>query len=107
MFERLTERARKVVVLAQVEARYFDHNYIGTEHLLLGLLYEENGVAAQSFAAVGVTLEGVREQVGSITGYGGGTHAQAPFAPRLKKKLETAPEDPAAPTLSLSATFRR
>ncbi|MCA3748592.1 MAG: hypothetical protein IN808_05560, partial [Rubrobacter sp.] len=70
MFERFTERARKVVVLAQEEARHFNHNYIGTEHLLLGLLREEDGVAAQALNHLGVTLDDVREQVESIVGYG-------------------------------------
>jgi ATP-dependent Clp protease ATP-binding subunit ClpC len=91
MFERFTERARKVVVLAQEEARHFNHNYIGTEHLLLGLLREDEGVAARALAALGVTLDEVREQVESIVGYGEeGTGAQAPFTPRSKKVLELA-----------------
>ena len=83
MFERFTERARKVVVLAQDEARHFNHNYIGTEHLLLGLLREDEGVAAQALSSLNVTLDEVREQVESIVGYGEeGTGAQAPFTPR-------------------------
>ena len=91
MFERFTERARKVVVLAQEEARHFNHNYIGTEHLLLGLLREDEGVAAQTLNALGVTLDEVREQVESIVGYGEeGTGGQAPFTPRSKKVLELA-----------------
>ncbi len=86
MFERFTERARKVVVLAQDEARHFNHNYIGTEHLLLGLLREDEGVAAQALTSLNVTLDEVREQVESIVGYGEeGTGAQAPFTPRSKK----------------------
>ena len=91
MFERLTIRARRVVVLAQEEARHFNHNYIGTEHLLLGLLREDEGVAAQTLNALGVTLDEVREQVESIVGYGEeGTGGQAPFTPRSKKVLELA-----------------
>src|SRR5215210_4433415 len=91
MFERFTERARKVVVLAQEEARTFNHNYIGTEHLLLGLLREDEGVAARALSSLNVTLDEVREQVESIVGYGEeGTGAQAPFTPRSKKVLELA-----------------
>jgi ATP-dependent Clp protease ATP-binding subunit ClpC len=91
MFERFTERARKVVVLAQEEARHFNHNYIGTEHLLLGLLREDEGVAARALASLNVSLDEVREQVESIVGYGEeGTGAQAPFTPRSKKVLELA-----------------
>src|SRR3712207_6183578 len=91
MFERFTERARKVVVLAQDEARHFNHNYIGTEHLLLGLLREDEGVAAQALSSLNVVLDEVREQIESIVGYGEeGTGAQAPFTPRSKKVLELA-----------------
>jgi ATP-dependent Clp protease ATP-binding subunit ClpA len=63
MFERFTERARKVVVLAQEEARHFNHNYIGTEHILLGLVRENEGVASQMLSGMGVETDGVREQV--------------------------------------------
>jgi ATP-dependent Clp protease ATP-binding subunit ClpC len=88
MFERFTERARKVVVLAQDEARHFNHNYIGTEHLLLGLLREDEGVAAQALYSLNVVLDEVREQVESIVGYREeGTGAQAPVTPRSKKVL--------------------
>src|SRR5919202_1138059 len=91
MFERFTERARKVVVLAQEEARHFNHNYIGTEHLLLGLLREDEGVAARALSSLNVALDEVREQVESIVGYGEeGTGGQAPFTPRSKKVLELA-----------------
>ena len=91
MFERFTERARKVVVLAQEEARTFNHNYIGTEHLLLGLLREDEGVAARALGSLNVHLDEVREQVENIVGYGEeGTGGQAPFTPRSKKVLELA-----------------
>ncbi len=91
MFERFTERARKVVVLAQEEARHFNHNYIGTEHLLLGLLREDEGVAAKALTSLNVTLDDVRDQVESIVGYGEeNTGGQAPFTPRSKKVLELA-----------------
>ncbi|MCD6054191.1 MAG: NDP-hexose 4-ketoreductase, partial [Rubrobacteraceae bacterium] len=79
------------MVLAQDEARHFNHNYIGTEHLLLGLLREDEGVAAQALYSLNVALDEVREQVESIVGYGEeGTGAQAPFTPRSKKVLELA-----------------
>jgi dihydroneopterin aldolase len=91
MFERFTERARKVVVLAQEEARRFGHGYIGTEHLLLGLLREDEGVAARALKRLNVTLRGAREQLESIVGYGEeDAGAQAPFTPRSKKVLELA-----------------
>jgi dihydroneopterin aldolase len=91
LFERFTKRARDVVVLAQEEARHFNHNYIGTEHLLLGLLREDEGVAARALERLNVTLRGAREQLESIVGYGEeGTGAQAPFTPRSKKVLELA-----------------
>jgi ATP-dependent Clp protease ATP-binding subunit ClpC len=79
------------VVLAQEEARHFNHNYIGTEHLLLGLLREDEGVAARALTSLNVTLDEVREQVESIVGYGEeGSGGQAPFTPRSKKVLELA-----------------
>ena len=91
MFERFTERAREVVVLAQDEARGLKHNYIGTEHLLLGLLREEEGLAARVLESLGVTLEGVRNQVRRIVGDGDEvTTGQIPFTPRAKKVLELA-----------------
>jgi hypothetical protein len=89
MFERFTDRARRVVVLAQEEAMRLDHNYIGTEHLLLGLLREEQGVAAAALAAVGVGLEAVRVRLEEAVGRG--TEPQSghiPFTPRAKKVLE-------------------
>ena len=89
MFERFTERSRKVVVLAQEESGRLRHNYIGTEHLLLGLILEEEGVAAQALMNVGVTLEGVREQVEGIVGYGEADTSQKPFASGSKRVLES------------------
>jgi ATP-dependent Clp protease ATP-binding subunit ClpC len=90
MFERFTERARQVVVLAQDEARLLKHDYIGTEHLLLGLLREEEGLAARTLESLGVTLEQVRSQVAQIVGQGSfdETTGQIPFTPRAKKALE-------------------
>ena len=89
MFERFTERARKVIVLAQDEAARMRHGYIGTEHLLLGLIREEEGVAAQALHACGVTIDGAREQVEAIVGYGGKeTGSQAPFTQEAKDVLE-------------------
>ena len=70
MFERFTDRARRVVVLAQEEARMLNHNYIGTEHILLGLIHEGEGVAAKSLESLGISLEGVRSQVEEIIGQG-------------------------------------
>jgi len=90
MFERFTERARKVVALAQEEAGRLRHDYIGTEHLLLGLVREGTGVAYQALHACGVTPEGARERVEGIVGYGDGDPSQKPFTPRSKKVLELA-----------------
>jgi ATPases with chaperone activity, ATP-binding subunit len=70
MFERFTDRARRVVVLAQEEARMLNHNYIGTEHILLGLIHEGEGVAAKALESLGIALEGVRQQVEEIIGQG-------------------------------------
>ena len=89
MFERFTERAREVVVLAQDEARLLKHNYIGTEHLLLGLLREEEGLAARVLESLHITTAEVRAQVGRIVGRGEEvTAGQIPFTPRAKKVLE-------------------
>jgi ATP-dependent Clp protease ATP-binding subunit ClpC len=89
MFERFTDRARRVVVLAQEEARLLDHEYIGTEHLLLGLLSERDGVAAQALAALDITLEAARAQVEQKVGRGtAATAGYIPFTPRAKKTLE-------------------
>src|ERR1700704_1421325 len=91
MFERFTERARQVVVLAQEEARTLKHNYIGTEHILLGLLREEEGLAARVLESLDITVERVRAQVVRIVGSGEeGTSGQIPFTPRAKKVLELA-----------------
>jgi len=91
MFERFTERARQVVVLAQDEARTLKHNYIGTEHILLGLLREEEGLAARVLDALDITVEEVRAQVARIVGQGDEvTTGQIPFTPRAKKVLELA-----------------
>jgi ATP-dependent Clp protease ATP-binding subunit ClpC len=91
MFERFTERARQVVVLAQEEARTLKHNYIGTEHILLGLLREEEGLAARVLESLDITVERVRAQVVRIVGSGEEvTPGQIPFTPRAKKVLELA-----------------
>src|SRR6188474_2170409 len=91
MFERFTERARQVVVLAQEEARTLKHNYIGTEHILLGLLREEEGLAARVLESLDITTERVRSQVVRIVGSGEEvTSGQIPFTPRAKKVLELA-----------------
>ena len=89
MFERFTDRARRVVVLAQEEARLLNHNYIGTEHILLGLIHEGEGVAAKALESLAISLDAVREQVQEIIGQG--QHAPSghiPFTPRAKKVLE-------------------
>ena len=91
MFARFTERARQVVVLAQDEARALKHNYIGTEHILLGLLREEEGLAARVLGSLDITVEQVRAQVARIVGQGDEvTSGQIPFSPRAKKVLELA-----------------
>ncbi len=89
MFERFTDRARRVVVLAQEEARELNHNYIGTEHILLGLLREKQGVAGQALQARGVTLEDARLRVAAIVSRGtDAPSGHIPFTPRAKKVLE-------------------
>jgi ATP-dependent Clp protease ATP-binding subunit ClpC len=89
MFERFTDRARQVVVLAQEEARILNHNYIGTEHILLGLLHEGEGVAARALESLGLRLEAVRQQVEEIIGQGQqAPSGHIPFTPRAKKVLE-------------------
>ena len=89
MFERFTDRARRVVVLAQEEARMLNHNYIGTEHILLGLIHEGEGVAAKALEGMGISLDGVRGQVEEIIGQGQqAPSGHIPFTPRAKKVLE-------------------
>jgi ATP-dependent Clp protease ATP-binding subunit ClpC len=89
MFDRFTDRARRVVVLAEEEARMLNHNYIGTEHILLGLIHEGEGAAAKALESLGISLDAARQQAGEIIGRG----QQAPsdhisFTPRAKKVLE-------------------
>jgi ATP-dependent Clp protease ATP-binding subunit ClpC len=89
MLERFTDRARRVIVLAQEEARMLKHNYIGTEHILLGLIHEGDGVAAKALVSLEISLEAVRQQVEEIIGQG--QHEPSghiPFTPRAKKVLE-------------------
>jgi ATP-dependent Clp protease ATP-binding subunit ClpC len=89
VFERFTERGRQSVVLAQDEARALKHNYIGTEHLLLGLLRERDGIPVRVLDAFGITVEEVRMQVARLVGQGDEvTTGQIPFTPRAKKVLE-------------------
>jgi len=89
MFERFTERSRRVVVLAQQEARTLNHDYIGTEHILLGLIREGAGVAARALESLGISLEAVRQQVLEIIGQGQeAPSGHIPFTPRAKKVLE-------------------
>ncbi|HUP70530.1 MAG TPA: ATP-dependent Clp protease ATP-binding subunit [Acidimicrobiales bacterium] len=89
MFERFTDRARRVLVLAQEEARLLNHNFIGTEHILLGLIHEGEGVAAKALEALGISLEAVREKVEETIGpAGSSTTGSPPFTPRAKKVLE-------------------
>ena len=90
MFERFTDRARRVVVLAQEEARMLSHNYVGTEHILLALIREGGGVAAQALESLGITEETARQQVEEIVGPGqpGPQRGHLPFTPRAKKVLQ-------------------
>src|ERR1041384_5608568 len=89
MFERFTDRARRVLVLAQEEARLLNHNFIGTEHILLGLIHEGEGVAAKALESLGVSLEAVREKVEETIGPAGSSSTGSPpFTPRAKKVLE-------------------
>src|ERR1700709_91147 len=89
MFERFTDRARRVVVLAQEEARLLNHSFIGTEHILLGLIHEGEGVAAKALESLGVSLEAVRGKGGEPTGLAGtAPTGSPPFTPRAKKVLE-------------------
>ncbi|MFM1956887.1 MAG: hypothetical protein RLZ41_286 [Actinomycetota bacterium] len=89
MFEKFTDKARRVVVLAQEEAKLLNHNYIGTEHILLGLIHEGEGVAAKALESLGINLDSVREQVQEIIGQGQqAPTGHIPFTPRAKKVLE-------------------
>jgi ATP-dependent Clp protease ATP-binding subunit ClpC len=89
MFERFTDRARRVVVLAQQEARDLDHNYIGTEHILLALIDEGEGVAAKALTAMGISQDTARQRIEELIGRGQGASAgHIPFTPRAKKVLE-------------------
>jgi len=91
MFERMTERSRQAIALAETEARAFDHDYIGTEHLLLGLLREEEGLAARVLESLDITVEEVREQVARIVGATSRRSPdQIPFTPRAKNVLDFA-----------------
>jgi ATP-dependent Clp protease ATP-binding subunit ClpA len=89
VFERFTDRARRVVVLAQEEARLLDHNYIGTEHILLGIVHEGDGVGAKALESLGIELQAIRVQVLEVVGRGGpAPSGHVPFTPRAKKVLE-------------------
>jgi ATP-dependent Clp protease ATP-binding subunit ClpC len=91
MFERFTDRSRRIVVLAQEEARRLDHNWIGTEHILLGLIKEGDGVAARALESIGISLDAVRQKVEEIIGRGQQPPSgHIPFTPRAKKVLELA-----------------
>jgi ATP-dependent Clp protease ATP-binding subunit ClpC len=91
MFERFTDRGRRVVVYAQEEARALDHNYIGTEHILLGLVHEGKGVGAKALESLGIGLETVRQRVEETIGHGQyASTGHIPFTPRAKKVLEQA-----------------
>jgi hypothetical protein len=90
MFERFTDRARRAVVLAQDEARLLGHNYIGTEHILLGILRGGDGVAARALTSLGVTLDAAREQIGQTTEGGKASSGHIPFTPPAKRSLELA-----------------
>jgi ATP-dependent Clp protease ATP-binding subunit ClpC len=103
MFERFTDRARRVVVLAQEEARMLNHNYIGTEHILLGLIHEGEGVAAKALESLGISLEAVRQQVEEIIGQGQqAPSGHIPFTPHGSSATITS-----APSTSCSASSAR
>ena len=94
MFERFTERARKVVFHAQQEAKQLKHNIVGTEHLLLGLIQEGEGVAGRALEELGISLEKVREEVIKIIGLGDQPYlGEVPFTPRAKRVLELAVDE--------------
>jgi ATP-dependent Clp protease ATP-binding subunit ClpC len=89
VFERFTDQARRVVILAQEEGRMLNHHYVGTEHILLGLIHEGEGVAAKALESRNVSLEAVRRQVEELVGRGGSPPTgEVPFSPRAKKVLE-------------------
>jgi ATP-dependent Clp protease ATP-binding subunit ClpC len=89
IFERFTDQARRTLVLAQEEARLLDHSFIGTEHILLGLIHEGEGIAARALRSLGISLEAVREKVEETIGpVGSAPTAAPPFTPRAKKVLE-------------------
>jgi ATP-dependent Clp protease ATP-binding subunit ClpC len=89
MFQRFTERARRVIVLAQDEARAHDHNFVATEHILLGIVHERAGVAVSVLTALGVSLDDLRADVDSVIGHGSAhPSGQIPFTPQAKKVLE-------------------
>ena len=89
MFERFTDRARRVLVLSQDEARGLNHNFIGTEHLLLGVIREEDGLAAKALTSLGISLDAVRKEVKETIGpAASGYEGSPPFTPRAKKVLE-------------------
>jgi ATP-dependent Clp protease ATP-binding subunit ClpC len=94
MFERFTQRARQVVVLAQAEARMLNLHYIGTEHILLGLLREGDGLAAKALESLGIGLDAVRQQVEEVTGRGyQAPSGHIPFTPQAKKVLELSQQE--------------
>jgi ATP-dependent Clp protease ATP-binding subunit ClpC len=96
MFVRFTDQARRAVVLAHEEARTLDHHYIGTEHILLGLLHEGDGVAAKSLQALGISLPAVRQQVEEIIGHGKqAVSGHIPFTPRAKKVMQLSRQEAA------------
>jgi ATP-dependent Clp protease ATP-binding subunit ClpC len=89
MFERFTDRSRRAVVMAQEEARLLNPNYIGTEHILLGLVREDEGIAARALGAMSISLQSVRREVEDIIGQGQAVpRGHIPFTPRAKKVLE-------------------
>lgn len=107
MFERFTDRARRVVVLAQEEARMLNHNYIGTEHILLGLIHEGEGVAAKALESLGISLEAVRQQVEEIIGQGQqAPSGHIPFTPvpRRSWSFRSARPSSSATTTSVRST---
>ena len=104
MFERFSDEARRTVVLAQEEAKRLNHNYIGTEHILLGLLRDGENVAAKTLQALGITLEAVRQQVEEIIGRGKkDPSGRIPFTPRAKRVLELSLREAISFTIAASA----